>query len=230
MSRLRESIELLGPDFGPEADFGVFESMADAGFEAPAALHELYEMGDGIMFGAYPSKVLSVKDAVRYNHFAPLEYSVYHPWPFFEAVGSGSDPICVIVKGPATGYVMQRNHDADDRMLAPSIEAFFDWIATQTPEVGFFGDEGPSPLFTGLLSEAQRAMVEEMMALAPTAEDSYEGESMYDLVSSMVDDATYFELFSREVAPIRNYRACVLMRARRMSPELATPLQEMYKL
>ena len=226
---MNESLKRLEPQFGSPPDLAILDaSAARIGFEVPGPLRELYQRGNGAKLPSVPAEILTLETATRIVQYKPLAHTVYFPWPFFEVQGYASDPVCLIVRGPGTGYVMQNCHDGSDRMIAPSIEAFFDWLAS-SPAVGdFFDEEDPSPLFVGAPDASTLEVVAAMMATAPTATDPYEAESLYDLVGSIVDDETYVDLFTREQISIQNYFACILSRARKMPPELRMRLDEMY--
>ena len=228
---MNNALKRLEPQFGPPADLAILDAAAvKLGFEVPGPLRELYERGDGAKLPSVPGEILTLETATRIVQYKPLAHTVYFPWPFFEVQGYASDPVCLIVRGPGTGYVIQNCHDGSDRMIAPSMEAFFDWLATGSAVGEFFDEEGPSPLFAGAPDASTLDVVTAMMSSAPNATDPYEAESLYDLVGSIVDDETYVDLFTREQIPIRNYFACILSRARRMPPELRMRLDEMYAL
>jgi hypothetical protein len=231
MLSFSQVLDLLSLKFGSPVDISALEAQATlAGLEIPNQLRELYARGDGAELPSIRGEVVTIETAKRIVQYKPLEHTIYYPWPFFVKDGYASDPVGVIVRGPGKGFVMQSCHDGGDRMIAPSMEAFFNWLADSSSVEEFFDEEGPSPLFSGDLDSSTMEVVQEMMASAPKATDPYEGESLYDLVGSMVDDQTYMQLFTRERIPIRNYFACILSRARRMAPELRAPLEAMYPL
>ncbi len=228
---MNEALERLEPQLGPPADLAILDATAaKVGFEVPGPLRALYERGDGAKLPSVPGEILTLETATRIVQYKPLAHTVYFPWPFFEVQGYSSDPVCLIVRGPGTGYVMQNCHDGSDRMIAQSLEAFIGWLATSSAIGEFFDEEDPSPLFAGAPEASTLEVVTAMMSSAPTATDPYEAESLYDLVGSMVDDETYVNLFTREQIHVRNYFACILSRARKMLPGLRERLAEMYRL
>jgi|GEM_PF-3008528 len=229
MLSLNESLERLGANFGPVADVEVLEEYgARLGFNVPAPLRQLYELGDGAKLSSYPWEILDLEVAATTAAHVTIGTSVFLAWPFFAVEARSHDPVCVIVSGPGTGYVMQCRPNRSDRMLAPSMESFFDWLATSPSIQDFFDKDGPSPLFASPTDYATSRVASDLIVSAPFTPEEYEPESLYNLVGSMVDDETYVDLFTREQIPIPNYFACILSRARKMSPELRERLEAMY--
>lgn len=122
MLSMNESLERLEPQFAPPADLAILDAAAaKAGFEVPGPLRELYQRGDGAKLPSVPGEILTLETATRIVQYKPLAHTVYFPWPFFMVQGYASDPVCLIVRGPGTGYVMQNCHDGSDRMIALSL-------------------------------------------------------------------------------------------------------------
>jgi len=231
MLSLNESLERLGANFGPAADVEVLEEYgARLGFNVPAPLRQLYELGDGAKLSSLPWEILDLEVAATTAAHVTIGTTVFLAWPFFVLGASAQDPVCAIVSGPGTGYIMQCRPNGSDRMIAPSLAAFFDWLTTSPSIQGFFDKDGPSPLFAGPTDYSTSRAALDLMVSAPFTSEEYEAKSLYDLVDSMVDDETYVDLFTREQIPIQNYVACILSRARKMSLELRVWLDEMYSL
>jgi hypothetical protein len=142
-------------------------------FQFPSGLRETYALGNGGKLGGYPAECMSLEAAMNEANLHPMQYSHFYLWPFLMPNDYASDTVCVIVKGPGTGYVLQRMHDGTDRMLAPSIESFFERLATNPPSDDFFGepDEG-NLFFPRSLTDEDHAIVTALIASAPLTEDS----------------------------------------------------------
>lgn len=231
MLSLSESLERLGAIFGPAADVEVLEEYgARLGFNVPGPLRQLYGLGDGAKLKSLPWEILELEAAATTAAHITIGTTMLLAWPFFSVEASAQEPICVIVSGPGTGYIMQCRPNRSDRMIASSMEAFFDWLATSPSLQDFFDIEGPSPFFAGPTDYSTSRVASDLMVSAPFTSEEYEAKSLYDLIGSMVDDETYVELFTLEQIPIPNYFACILSRARKMSPELRERLEAMYRL
>ncbi len=191
MLPLNESLERLGAKFGPAADVEVLEEYgARLGFNVPGPLRELYELGDGAKLTSMPWEILDLQVASTTAAHVTIGTAVFLAWPFFSVEAHAQDPVCVIVSGPGAGYVIQCRPNGSDRMIAPSMESFFDWLATSPSIQDFFGDEGPSPLFAGTTVYSTSRVASDLMVSAAFTSEEYEAKSLYDLIGSMVDDET----------------------------------------
>jgi hypothetical protein len=193
----------------------------------PDELLEIYSVGDSIKFDSYPGRMIRFKDSKPWMN-ATFEETVCQYWPFFMADDCPSDLIGVFIHGPGTGYVIQRNHDGDDRVIAPDVATFFEMLASDPCSGDFFGDHEETWIYPRELTEQDRLVASEWLAKVTVAEDSYEGESLASLAMSMMLDDEFVAQFGKDLFPIRNFRAVVLGRLQRIDSADAITATQMY--
>lgn len=194
----------------------------------PLDLSDVYELGDRIRFSSFPGQMIPFKKAAAWLERAAFEASVYESWPFFVSLDHQSDPLAVIIHGPGKGMVMQQMHDGSDRMVAPSVQAFFEELASRPPTADFFGDEEEAWILPKELTGDDRRLINDLLGAVSAAQDPYEGESLASLAMSMMLDDDFVETFQGDLFPIINFRAILWGRFRKIGSQRAKEMEAKY--
>lgn len=196
--------------------------------DLPDDLISIYEIGDAIRFENFPGAMIPYATSKARNNPA-FEPAVYDAWPFFLPDDRQSDPVCVIVNGPAKGYVMHQAHDGFDRMLAPDVASFFQRLLELKDADDPFDEEEPHWFFPRPQNPEDAAAVEALLTGIDHAEDDYEAESLTSLAMSMMDDEAFTTRFATTLFPIENFRAVIWGRLLRIDSDEARAGVELYK-
>lgn len=197
-------------------------------YALPEFLKDIYAQGDEIKFANFPGQMIPFAQSLSLER-AAFEPSVYDSWPFFYHNDFLSDEIAVIVHGPATGFVMQRKHDGQDKMLAPSVAEFFEGLASDPPSEDVFDYEDEGWIYPRALTPQDREAVDALLAAVPDCEDSYEGESLAALAMSMMEDDEFVARFGSSLFSIENFRAIIWGRLMRIDSDAARVGVAMYE-